>query len=40
MIKKIPVTSNADLSERNGIQKRGLQARAGNELYCICVSGY
>ena len=32
--KKIPVISNADLSARNGIQKRGLQARAINALHC------
>ena len=24
----------------NGVQKRGLQARAINVLHCICVSGY
>ena len=24
----------------NGVQKRGLQARAINALHCICVSGY
>ena len=40
MIKKIPIISNADLSPRNGVQKRGLQARAINALHCICVSGY
>ena len=26
--------------KRNGVQKRGLQARAVNVLHCICVSGY
>ena len=26
--------------KRNGVQKRGLQARAINVLHCICVSGY
>ena len=41
MIKKIPIISNADLSPiLNGVQKRGLQARAINALHCICVSGY
>ena len=34
MIKKIPIISNADLSARNGVQKRGLQARAINALHC------
>ena len=34
MIKKIPIISNADLSARNGAQKRGLQAGARNALHC------
>ena len=41
MIKKKPIISNADLQGMgNGVQKRGLQARAINALHCICVSGY
>ena len=32
--KKIPIISNADLSARSGVQKRGLQARAVNALHC------
>ena len=39
MIKKIPVISNADLSARNGVQKRGLQARAINALHCNAFLG-
>ena len=33
--KKIPIISNADLSARNGVQKRGLQARAINALHSV-----
>ena len=39
--KKILIISNADLQGMgNGVQKRGLQARAINALHCICFSGY